>query len=470
VKETLMKRPTRRGLLKAAGAAALGAVASASIPRFPHRSPRFILAVCVDCLRADQLGPYGAVENITPFLNSLARTSVVFERAYANGNWTKPSVASFFTGLYPSEHGVTASVKPGVDASAEGVSLSPDVVTLAEVYREAGYRTAAFLQQPHLVEELGFAQGFDVYRQGGGNAEKLAHDFVEWYDGISVSTRVFAYLHFLDCHSPYLPPEDYKGLFGPVDLALPKDEHWSKPGVWAGLRDAVNAGERSITREQASHFMNMYKGEVRYVDYHLSRIFDALERRGVLDQSLTVVFADHGDNFLEHGVLGHQPPHFFQPQIRIPILLKLPKATGVRPGVRRERVQTIDVSATLATVAGCREFGRGRDLLGDAVREGEFIITESDKGMSVIKGGLKAYVTWSRGAPVVGRVYNVEADPTESTDVIESSRDYVHYLTRFLPRWRAEAECTRAALVGVGGGAAVSRENLDALRALGYVN
>lgn len=466
-----MKRISRRGFLKAAGATAIAVSALADTRVTKRPMPRLVLAVCVDCLRRDQVGAYGCAKPTTPCIDRIAAESTVIEHAYANANWTKPSVASFFTGMWPAEHGATASGEVKGEAGSKNMVLPQGVATLAGVYAAAGWRTAGFVHQPHLVKEHGFGQGFERYEVGPFEADTIAKRFSQWHASVAAGERVFAYLHFLDCHAPYWAHQPYASQFGPTDKAWASCPTWRTPGVWLAFRNEVNAGKRTMPREEAQQLLNLYQGAVRYTDNAIGAIIADLEARAVLDDALVVVFADHGEDFLEHGVLGHDPPYFFEEQIRIPMVVRYPTSWGVTPARAPYEAQTLDLTATLAAVAGRKGFGNGRSFL----RTKELarpvpIVTQSAAGMTVVRSGLKGYV-WTGGAvPQVEKVFDVAKDMSEKEDVAAKSPRFVTETEAYIAEWQKSTARVYAALDGGRTGVNMARETREALRALGYLH
>ena len=149
----------------------------------PLRSPD-VLVISVDCMRADHVGAYGYDRDTTPAIDSIARDGIFFDRAYAQANWTKPSVASLMTGLYVRNHGVVV----GTDYfDAEGVHkvgansfpLPDDIPLMSEAFRSAGYRTVGFIENSHLIPAQGFGRGFDTYEKAKPAARYLEDWLVE---------------------------------------------------------------------------------------------------------------------------------------------------------------------------------------------------------------------------------------------------------------------------------------------------
>ncbi|MCE9592628.1 MAG: sulfatase [Planctomycetes bacterium] len=319
-----------------------------------------VLLVCVDTLRADRLGAYGyRVHPTSPAIDELAARSLVFENARAAACWTKPSVPSFFTGTYPLQHGVYEGSARALAGTVSDV-LPDDAVTLAERFADAGYTTVAFVQNAQLRKGLGFEQGFgDRYVDGAGDAREIRWRLVDWLDERGDDDApFFAYLHLLDAHWPYDIPDEYARKFSAGTSIEPFRGEDSR-----ALRDALNDGSRKLDAAEAAGLVALYDGAVRSIDDQLAKLFAALERRGLADNTIVCLVADHGEEFLEHGRVGHGHG-LWDGLLHVPFILHV-------PGARARRVSTpvalIDLVPTLCAAADvpCRGAVEGRNRLVD---------------------------------------------------------------------------------------------------------
>lgn len=313
-------------------------------------APRNVILICLDTVRADHLGCYGYTRHATtPAIDALADRSLVFTRASATAGWTKPSVPSFLTGTFPMQHGVYEG--SAHDAAGARSDVLPEAsLTLAEAFRQAGYQTAAFVKNAQLRKGLGFEQGFDLYRDEAGDAQQIrwrARDFLDEYTG---ERPFFLYLHFLDAHWPYPVPEEYATLFTEaesIELFRTKD--------WSALRDRINDGEIELSAEQRDALIALYDGSLRYIDDQLSLLFLDLDRRGLADDTVVCIIADHGEEFLEHGRIGHGHG-LFENLLHVPWILHSP---GAEPQRVDSPVSLVDLFPTLLHAAGLAERGDG---------------------------------------------------------------------------------------------------------------
>lgn len=325
-----------------------------------------ILLVVVDTLRADALSVYGGPEGDSPHIAALADESMVFEQAFAQAPWTRPSVATLLSGVPPCAH----------QCYRKADVLPDGVVTVAEALRDHGYTTGALVDNIHLTESFNFHQGFDTFRflrpewplrPGEAGFRLAAYGAVRvvlerylspgkkverYYQDAQVVTdeaigwlarhgdeRWFLMVHYMDPHDPYFPhPADGTGYA--------RVEH-PHPDL-----------------AEAAAMRAAYQGEVRYWDAEFARLTGELHRRDLFDDSVIVITADHGEEFGEHGGFWHGN-RLYDEALRVPLLLKAPEGAGRRPGRSRDVVRLMDVAPTLVEFAGAPrpESWRGTSLL-----------------------------------------------------------------------------------------------------------
>ncbi len=309
--------------------------------RPPSGPPWNVVLVCLDTVRADHLGAYGHARETTPFLDELAARSLLFTDASATAGWTKPSVPSFLTGTYPCQHGVyegSARAEAG-----EVTDLLPEsALTLAEVFQQHGYRTAAFVHNAQLRLGNGFEQGFERYAEEDWDAREIRWQGLDWIDGLG-SQPFFLYLHFLDAHWPYPAPEEFATRF--ADAARVAR---FRGGDSRALRDAINDGRQPFTDEDRESLEALYDGALAWLDAELRRFHDGLVLRGLDRNTILCVVADHGEEFGEHGKIGHGHG-LWENLLRVPWVLSVPGRAAQRI---ENPVSLIDLFPTLVSAAG----------------------------------------------------------------------------------------------------------------------
>jgi len=348
-----MKLPIRVWVRRVAAAIFIGCFGMASCAPAP---PPNVLVLLIDALRADHLGSYGYERETSPIIDALAAESLLFENAHAQSPWTKPSIPTLFTSLYPIEHGVYEGEAHSASGALESDVLAADYTTLAEVFRERGYATVGYVHNAHLEARLGFAQGFEVYEHGNFAAPEINRRFLAFLDA-EPERPFFAYLHYLDVHWPFLPEEPHRGRFPGLRPGSIFDR-----ASWRGLRDRINDGTIPLTAADLAELVSRHDGAIAQLDHRLGELLDALRERRLLDRTVLLLTSDHGEELLDHGQVGHGGTLFHE-VIEIPMLLRLPNRARV--GRVSEPARLVDVFPTLLSAAG---IGippglEGRDLL-----------------------------------------------------------------------------------------------------------
>jgi len=326
-------------------AAALFAAASSACTR--PAKPN-ILFVLIDTLRADRVGADNPAHSRTPFLDSLAAHGYVFRNAYAQSSWTSASVASLFTSRYQSQHHVMSF----------WATLADDEVTLAELLATNGYATAAFIANFLLRGDLGYAQGFQRYQtfsrpgvdpRGNptavkGSAEQVNQAALAWLDEIAQSDQrkqsAFLYLHYMEPHAPYDPPERF------LDAVL---NGRPRPDLEAVNKRARIPNLGTFSDALVADIVDLYDAEVLAVDDQLRTLFATLRMRGFLRNTIVVVTSDHGEEFREHGTMGHHQA-LYEESIRVPLIVLVP---GHDNRVDIDAIVSLtDLAPTLLELAG----------------------------------------------------------------------------------------------------------------------
>jgi len=321
-------------LLGCGGGGAASRPPAASQTPLPRATRGYVL-ISIDTLRADHLGCYGYPRPTSPFLDQLARRATLFEEAYAPYPSTLVSHMSIFTGLYPREHGVLPPSSV----------LSPRVETLPEVFQRGGFRTAGFTEGGFVSGRFGFRRGFDVFVSHERNRDRpVASTFrrgLDFLAGLAPRDRFLLFLHTYAVHTPYDAPDRYQRLF------------------WAGdpPEDAIPASGPSLTRQNMTGerprqavidwLEARYDAGIRQTDDVLRHFFAELERLGLADQVTVVVTADHGEEFMEHGLFNHT--QLYRETLRVPLLVVHPdqRSAARQGGV----VQLVDLAPTLYELA-----------------------------------------------------------------------------------------------------------------------
>lgn len=384
--------------------------------------PRNVLLITLDTTRADRIGTYGYAAARTPHLDALARDGARFDDATAQAPITGPSHAAMLTGRYPARHGVRDNAT---------TPLPDEALTLAEVLQAKGFATGGFVGAFILDRPYGFAQGFTAFNGGftrvdsGGeaNAERrgdaVVNDAVAWVNGLAPAQPFFGWVHLYDPHVPY------------------------------------EGG---------------YDAEISFVDSQIGRLLDGLRSRGLFEDTLVMVIADHGESLGEHGEDEHGV-FLYDAVLRVPWIVRGP---GVPRGrAIAEQVRTIDLFPTVLDALGIEP---APDLDGDTL-------------WPVLKGGTRASVPASYAESYYPRLHygwselrSIRADGWKAVDAPKPEI----YNLRDDPSEQRNLHASQQALAGrmiadaarmdreMGGGQAVAvqqpdRETMERLRSLGYV-
>jgi arylsulfatase A-like enzyme len=308
----------------------------------PPRAARNLVIVLVDTLRADKLrsiAPSSAVH--AEALEAWGgEEGVTFLGATAPENWTKPSVASLLSGLHPTEH----------TAKSDRSMLPDEVELLSERLRGQGFATGCFIANGYVSDAFGFRQGWDTYRNyvRAGLPNRAQHVFEEataWLRERSPDERFFLYIHTIDPHVPYIPPREFLEMYDPEPYAGPV-----RPTETAKLLEQVKGGRVRLGERDRARLQALYDGEISYHDAHLVRLRAALSDMGALDRTVVVVTADHGEEFFDHGSVGHGHS-LYEELIHVPLFVRAPESL---PGGTRvaARVSLVDVVPTVLDLLG----------------------------------------------------------------------------------------------------------------------
>lgn len=307
-----------------------------------------VLVLLVDALRADHVSSYGYERPTTPAIDSLAADGIRFSQAIAQSTFTKASIASLFTGRNPYQHGVYWGSHAETPDSITSDLLSLDEVTLAEVLQERGYLTNAWVQNSHLLDFMGFGQGFVDYHHQQGSIQQIHRRSFPFFRGGAKRYPFFTYLHYIDLHDPYRPKPPYDTLYGThSDVYAGVDF-----SQWGAYLEAVRQGEQELSDADVEQMRAYYDGLIHMVDDEIARLLDELKSNGLYDDTLIILTSDHGDAFMEHGFISHSTTPYDE-LVLVPLIVKLPKQRQAGLVVD-EQVRVIDIMPTILHAVGTR--------------------------------------------------------------------------------------------------------------------
>jgi arylsulfatase A-like enzyme len=455
-------------------------------------APQGVILLLVDTLRRDHLDLYGHSRPTAPNLARMAEAGAVFEGATAQATWTKVSVPSIVTGLYPLTH----TVHEFDDR------LPNSARTLAEIYREAGYATAGFSSVMFTGKFSNMHQGYEQLHEFTSLDEsmrsKTSRQYVDrllpWLEAHR-DVPFFVFLHVFDPHDPFEPNRPYNTMW--ADPALRDEHHRREKRVQEVIQHPILKRFIMPSREELesveippAEFVDYnkawYDGSIREMDTQVGRLLERLEMLGLADKTLVVMTSDHGEEFLEHGRTFHGHTVYGE-LTNVPLIFWSPGR--IDPNIRRsEIVESIDIVPTLLEISGLSvpESAQGRSLMpllgGGGNWEKQPAFSEKAKTrhpFGTLDPALGSYAATTEEWKLVHNVhrrpgmeefelYNMQSDPLNLNNVAGDHPQIVQELAAEIARWRDNAEA--AALPSDD----EASEHLDAgelerLRNLGYI-
>jgi arylsulfatase A-like enzyme len=477
------------------------AIAADRLPIPALRSPETrpnILLIVLDTVRRDRLSAYGYSRPTTTELDAFAEDAIRYTNFYATSCWTVPSHASLFTGLYPIAH----------RATQERVKLDARFATLAEILRNAGYQTWGASGNPWMSPRVNLSQGFQTFIEtwrsdletGLPRPEERPHPanaaFERFLERSTRDRPFFAFINYMDAHTPYAPPEPYPSLF------LESESDWARASEIAHIKWNEYYRGRPYTERDLTILSNLYDAAVAYLSSEIGRLLRSTKRRGLYDDTLILITADHGEHFGENHLLGHAFG-LYNTTVRIPLMIRLPG--GERAGeLDHRKGQLVDLFSTILNAAGVDPSAfahRGVDLLAPRTAPArESIFSEYYYPRQVLwqfkpeelerqAEQLKPYLRRLRAIERYGHrliwssngrheLYDLNADPGETRNLLdpehhtEVADEFLDLLTRELETYvpglgsQLHFEPDSAAS---NPSAELDDETLEALRAVGYV-
>lgn len=434
-----------------------------------------MILITLETTRADHLSCYGYSRTTTPQIDQFAKNGALFTEAITVSPRTNPSLASLFTSLYPHEHGVRNLVWP----------LDPGNKTLAEILRDNGYTTGAVQTHPRLNTASGFAQGFQTYDDNIGahpRADLACNAAANWIGAASEKKQPwFLWLHLMDPHWIYLPPLEYRNIYGPEDprpLRLYEDVS----------RGQVDFGDitfrNTMPPDEVKSFVNLYDGEIRFTDEEVGSLLKALTKTGMTDRTLFVITADHGESLGEHEYFFEHGDFGTEPEIHVPLVLVIPGVTS--PGTRITKpVRNIDITPTILDALHISYSGklRGTSLLPMLTGEPGSRLCFGETGENYFPQntrrevpGIKGKWRWLRDEQFKmvyvpheqteeWRLFDLKTDPGETKDVASQYPEVTAKMKGQLLQWIKEDAMSNHSIESP-----LSPEARDELKALGYVD
>ena len=404
-----------------------------------EKQPNIVLII-IDTLRADHLGCYGYDRNTSPTIDSLARTGITCLNVQGQSSWTLPAITSIYTGLNVREHG----------AGRRGntvYAMNNSITTIPLFLKQRGYTTMGIFNIYLLSEQFGFNRGFDGFScdwLGDGRAGVSVDEAIDWISGLDGSDPFFLGLHLFDPHDPYDPPAPYDTFFTPSgSLGI----NW-----WLANPD----GSLDHSRENLEHLTGLYDGEIAWTDSQIARLFALLRETGMDENTIIIVTADHGEEFLEHGGVGHGYT-MHREIVHVPLVI-----TG--PGIPADSVDNtlrcqLDILPTIMEIASLEqpEYLHGHSILSPGVPSRAVPASNvnsliPDITASVTMGNRKLIWNVENNS---SSMYDISSDPFEyqplppDSDLVDSVLMYWS-TPSFMPARIADREAVESVLRDLG--------------------
>jgi arylsulfatase A-like enzyme len=432
-----------------------------------------VVLITMDTARADHFSVYGYERDTTPHLRDFAREATLYTRAIAASDMTLSSHASIFTGFYPSWHG--AYVVPS--DHPYGRPLPSHSLTLADVLRSNGYRTAAVAaNQGYLQPSMGVIKGFEVkdvhgparlcssfptpyLRDGARRVLSLLMD-TNAFEALSlratdINQRAFGvledvgregpffiFMNYMDSHMPYVPPAPFNSRFEG------RDPHFKPYADHTRLTDAVDYGKRHVSAAERKHLVSQYDGGIAYVDSEIGNLVARLRELGLYENTLIIITGDHGEAFGERDIIQHTRGSAHQDQIHVPLLIKYPGQHEARRS--DDLVSHVDLMPTVLDLVGYAAPPglQGRSLRLPRAEDSDAVYSEARAAGALstsprfrgvrraIFAGSWKLITSTEGPP---ELYNLAADPGETHNLYRVDDPHAKTLADRLSAWVASA-------------------------------
>ncbi|MEM6956755.1 MAG: sulfatase [Myxococcota bacterium] len=435
----------------------------------PPRQARNVIMLTIDTLRASKLRPYNARTRVrTPAFTAFANENANFQLAQSSENWTKPSVASILTSLFPVTH----------TAKNDGSVLPSTTLMLSEVFQRNNFDTASFLANGHVSRESGFGRGWDHYtnyiRQNESTeAENVFGEAAEWIEEHK-DNRFFVYIQTIDPHVPYDPPDNYLRMYDARTNYTGRVRNRSTAQQLSEAKNDDNYFDESDVRRLTA----LHDAEITQHDHFFGEFVDQLKDWDLWDNTIFVITSDHGEEFNEHGSWGHGHS-VYQELLHVPLAMRWPGVTDSGRSITHA-VSTMDIGPTVVEAAGLEvpEVFEGRSLVpflqGGRRADPAVAFSDFQENRRVVVGGGWKLILRSSLTYVL---FNLERDPNERNELNGRQHPIAMRYLRILSGQQLGAlnrtkwlEGTADAVVEHMAGESMTEERCRQLVAIGYMD
>lgn len=443
-----------------------------------------VVLIVVDTLRADRIEAERAGVPVMPKLREYANESLYFTNATSQSSWTKPSMVSIFTSLYPEVHNVNFLVTNSNFSGPLITDVIPEhLVTLSKYLKAKGFSTAA-VQSNAVMNDIHADLGFDAYHFEGYPAFRANEVTDKAIRQIrKLKGPFFSYVHYTDPHAPYDPPQQYDGLFGELPAITEADSailnQWDGYYTDHAFNDLGLNNKRkfgNLSESARERVRTLYDGEARYIDDEVSRLVKYIESKH--PNTLIIITADHGEELWERGMVGHGRS-LYEEVVHVPLIVA---GADISPARIDGTVETIDVFPTIAGYLGFEqeEHWQGRNLLDaseDSAADARVVFSQNRSShestginqKSVRRGRYKFIRYRKKGKTIETMLFDLESDPGELTNISESHGALVAELEALLFAHLSEQK-RHSLYTSEDTRREVDRTTEEAIGAIGYID
>ena len=422
---------------------------SLNIPEGPN-----VILISIDTLRADHLGSYGHIRDTSPNMDNLAEAGILYENAFAPAPWTLPSMVSMHTSLYAYKHGA-------IDSHSK---MDDHLVTLAEYLRNNFYTTIGVVSQSFVSSQHGFSQGFDIFDQKNiSTLDDISSQPVTeraiGYIKKNHSSPFFLWIHHFDPHYSYIAHDEF-------DYESGYSGHLPDNIVFQKLVQDITV----LNEDDIQYVRDIYDEEISYTDMYIGNLIDSLYELGIDDNTIVIITADHGEQFMERGGFGHGK-YLYNEYIHVPLIIYVPGKPKLSNKRIKENVGIRSIPRTIVELLELENniFG-GINLLEAGNIEPQHIYAEGNYawGVDERKKGV-IYKNWKLINNIdkeTYELYNLDNDPNEKINLIDSQNPEDINLLKEL---KAQLSNVDDKNVVITEKVKFSKDDIERLKALGYL-
>jgi len=383
---------------------------------------------------------------------------MIFKNACSVSNATSPGIAGIMTGLLPHRSGVIINAH----------TVAESLPTLATILKDKDFVTAAFVANPVLKPKFGFGNGFDHYRMVNrvpprykAPANQVNKRVIQWLETRTSNNRLFLWVHYMEPHGPYHPPEKFLSLFDKDAFSAPDKISLQSKGYNNGKSGIPYYQQQGFSppSRDGKDYLARYAAEVRFIDSRIGHLLDELRKQNILNNSVVVITSDHGEALAgDHGYYFSHENGLTQDQVHVPLILFYPSCDG---GTVIDRpVSTVGIAPTVLDLLGV-ERSENFDGVGLLDENEDYVVSQRTREITVRQGVWK--MSWDKTEKSI-KLYNLSDDPQETTNLKEMYPDVVQNLERQIQYLES-----RPALAEPSRRKKLSWKTKEALKALGYL-